>query len=372
MQRMVVVCLVLLLVGCAQTAPTAVFPNDPITAVPELIWQFDAGGKLEAPAQVVGEHVVVATKTAVIALNASDGQEAWRVAPPHGVWPRSLTSSSDTIFVGVPSGLLALDANTGQERWQQTTTGEVLWPPLPGSPVYVATAFVGPGVEPRPNQHAWGYALDPDSGAILWSLETDTYTLITPTASDNRVVFGGSRLDESDVNEGGHLRLHLLTTDGTLLWAVDTVDGFLKSVALDEQQLYYLAYTDMVYGLSLADGSEVWHYPTENWSPGFTMADGTLYFGSDNARVHAVAAGEGTAVWQTPLEGIFNAPRSEPNIVGDYLYFQSNDNRLYGLNRQSGEIIWQSEPQPRSRIPLTVAGSQLYLATQDGVLLAYR
>ncbi|MEZ4512566.1 MAG: c-type cytochrome domain-containing protein [Chloroflexota bacterium] len=173
-------------------------------------------------------------------------------------------------------------------------------------------------------------------------------------------------------NEGGHLRLHLLTSDGTLLWAVDTIDGFLKSVALDDKQLYYLAYTDMVYGLSLTDGAEVWHYPTENWSPGFTMSDGTLYFGSDNARVHAVAAEEGTAVWQTPLEGIFNAPRSEPNIVGDYLYFQSNDNRLYGLNRLSGAIVWQSEPQPRSRIPLTVAGSQLYLATQDGVLLAYK
>ncbi|MCA9999359.1 MAG: PQQ-binding-like beta-propeller repeat protein, partial [Anaerolineales bacterium] len=235
MQRVVLVWFVLLLVGCAQASPTAVYSNNPITAVPDLIWQFAAGDKLEAPAQVVGEHVVVATKTAVIALNASNGQEAWRVAPPHGVWPRSLASSSNTIFVGIPGGLLALDASSGRERWQQATTGEVLWPPLPGSTLYVATAFVGPGIEPRPDQHAWGYALDPASGKILWSLETDTYTLITPTASGTRVVFGGSRLDESDVNEGGHLRLHLLTSDGTLLWAVDTIDGFLKSVALDEQ-----------------------------------------------------------------------------------------------------------------------------------------
>ncbi|HFQ94407.1 MAG TPA: pyrrolo-quinoline quinone, partial [Anaerolineae bacterium] len=79
----------------------------------------------------------------------------------------------------------------------------------------------------------------------------------------------------------------------------------------------------------------------------------------------------GTAVWRVHKEGIFNAPRSEPVVADGRLYFQSNDNRLYSLDAAGGNILWQTEPQPRSRVAPAAAYGRLYLLGQDGVLYAY-
>lgn len=359
-------------VGCGGQTAVSLTPTGPITQ-PQQQWQTEIGGGLAAPAQWLDGRLIVAGDTAVIALDAQTGAELWRVTPPHGVWSRSLAVGNGRVVIGLPGGLLALQASDGQQLWQQATTGELLWPPLVRDAViYVGTAFVGPGIDPQPEKHAWVYALAADSGQTLWAVETDTYTLTTPVIGEEQMVIAGSFLPETAVSEGGGLRLHAFDRKtGSPLWTTDTHDGLLKTLALDAQHVYYLAYRDMLYALDGHTGAVVWHYPTENWSPGFTLADGRLYLGSDNAVVHAVSGSEGTAVWRVPLTGIFNSPRARPAIAGDLLYFQSNDNRLYALERDSGAIRWQTDPQPRSRVALTVGDGAIYLTGQDGVVYAY-
>ena len=87
----------------------------------------------------------------------------------------------------------------------------------------------------------------------------------------------------------------------------------------------------------------------------------TLYFGSDNAFVHAVAGADGSQLWRVHLEGVFNAPRAGPLIDGGRLYFQSNDESIYALDRATGQIVWQTPPQVRSRVGLALADDVLYL-----------
>lgn len=375
LQRLFLGCLALFsLAACRQAAdqPPALAAARSPAGPPTLHWSVAVGDGLAAPAQASGPVVVVATEQAVIALEPASGAEVWRYAPAEGLWPRSLAVGNGLVLVGGPGRLVALEAADGRPLWQQATTGEVLWPPFIGQVVLAGTAYVGPGVAADPDGRAWAYALEPASGELLWSAETESYSLVTPVVAGGLAIFGGSRMAESEVEEGGHLRLYAFDqAGGGRRWTADFQDGFLKSLASDGERLYYLAYTDMVYGLEAATGRELWRYPTENWSPGFAFEGGSLYLGSDNAFVHALDGATGQARWRTGLAGIFNAPRARPTVSGEMLYFQSNDNRLYGLDRQSGAIRWQSEPQPRSRVALTVAGDRLYLAGQDGVLYAY-
>ncbi len=378
--------LLLLLVGCAGTSPasegqvsergeTAVAEASALDSLPALRWQVAIGPGLKAPAQVAGGHVVVATDTAVIALNPATGAESWRMPSAAGVWRRSLAASGDQIVVGVPGYALALNAVTGEELWRQPVTGELLWPAfITEETILLGTAFVGPDAPPVADGLAWVYALDAATGAVLWAHETAAYTLITPVAANGLVGVAGSMLGDSAVKEGGHLRLHLYDlASGALRWSVDREDGFVKTLAMDEQSLYFLAYTDVLYGLSLADGSVAWQYPTENWSPGFGFSreEEAVYFGSDNAFVHKVDGASGTAVWRQPLEGVFNAPRSPVVLAGDSLYFQGNDNRLYALDRANGAVLWQTEPQTRSLFAPTLGLGHLFLVGSDGVLYAY-
>lgn len=67
--------------------------------------------------------------------------------------------------------------------------------------------------------------------------------------------------------------------------------------------------------------------------------------------MHGVAGETGTAVWQTQLDGVFNAPRAEPTLDDSSAYFQGNDNRFYALDLTSGALRWQTTPQPRARVP---------------------
>ncbi len=340
---------------------------------PTLAWKAAVGDGLAAPAMIASGQVIVASHQAIFAFDADTGKETWRVTPDGGVWSKSLAVGDGRVIAGVPGGLLALNAADGREMWFAPTTGEVLWSPLVDEAVYAPSAFVGPGVDPDPEGQAWIYAFDPDNGAELWSAETQAYALTTPTTGAGTLFVGGSRIDKSDVQEGGHMRIHAFSQDdGSSLWTADRTDGFLKSLASDGQRLYYLAYTDMVYALDAKNGEELWRYPTENWSPGLTENDGTLYFGSDNAFVHAVTGEDGQPIWRTPLEGTFNGPRGRPAVDQDTVYFQGNDNRLYALDRQSGEILWVTIPQVRSRAAVAVADGQLFLSGQNGVLYAFR
>jgi outer membrane protein assembly factor BamB len=352
--------------------PTDIAIDETLLTAPSLKWQAPIGEGLAAPAQVMGGRIVVANKDAVLAFDPGTGAEIWRVTPEGGVWPRSLTHDDERIYAGIPGGLLALRASDGQILWQEEMEGEVLWPPLASNSLFVGTAFVGPGITPDPDGKAWIYALDLDTGQQLWAKETGTYTLTTPAGGPGIVYIGGSFLGQEDVEEGGHLRLHAFDShDGNLHWTADSLDGFLKSLATDGTRLIYLAYSDAVVGLDAFTGEKQWQYPTENWSPGFTFADDRLFFGSDNAFVHAVNSDSGSADWRVPLEGVFNSPRGRPALSGDCLLFQANDNRLYCLHQADGSLVWQTDPQPRSRVALAAGAGHIFLSGQDGNLYAY-
>ena len=389
--------LLLLLIGCrfsseseAATAvphPTSVLatavpasPTPEPTVVPlgvaaERIWQRPFGLGLKGAAAFGAERVFVATDTAVVALDPATGDTVWEATLPDGVWSRSLAANDTAVVVGSPGQIMALNPNDGRILWQQPVVGNLLWAPLLSEDmVYAGTAFVGPGVIPDPDGKAWVYAVDLVSGAVVWSWETAVYTLTTPTSNGEQLFVGGSFLDaESDVDEGGFLRLHAFDlATGDLLWQAERQDGFIKSLAANEDTLFLLAYTDMLYGLDGRSGEVVWQYPTENWSPGFTFQDNVLYFGSDNAFVHAVDGRSGTAVWRSHLEGIFNAPRADLALDETTAYFQGNDNQIYALNLADGRFLWQTIPQPRSRVPLTLGGGMIFLVDQEGTLSTFQ
>ena len=339
---------------------------------PTLAWQYTAALPFTARAAAGGGLVVIAPGgETIVALAAADGAILWEYKGK--VHPRSLVVGDGLIFAGTPGGgLIALDAASGELRWQTALVGDAVYPPaLRAGRLYAATSFVGPGLEPRPGKHGWLYAIQAADGQTLWARETNAYLLVTPAVDEMLLIAGGS-FRGAETDEGGHMRLVALAPDdGRELWQYDSEDGLLKSLAFDEARVYYLAYRDTLFALDRADGQPLWNYDTENWSPGFAFADGTLYFGSDNAFVHAVAGADGSQLWRVHLEGVFNAPRAEPLIDGGRLYFQSNDESIYALDRATGQIVWQTPPQVRSRVGLALADGLLYLVGTDNTLYAY-
>ena len=87
------------------------------------------------------------------------------------------------------------------------------------------------------------------------------------------------------------------------------------------------------------DESLLWHFPTEapvTSAP--TVADGVLYFGSEDHHVYALDAETGDMIWRFETG---DAVRPTPTVAGDAVYVASDDEHVYALDRETGKLLWQ-------------------------------
>lgn len=96
----------------------------------------------------------------------------------------------------------------------------------------------------------------------------------------------------------------------------------------------------------------VWTFETGGaiWGSS-TTKDGTVYFGSSDGNVYALAAHTGERVWSFETGGPIHGSVA---VYDDYLYAGSDDGFLYKLNRADGTEIWKANiheatPRPRHR-----------------------
>jgi len=117
--------------------------------------------------------------------------------------------------------------------------------------------------------------------------------------------------------------------------------------------------------------------------PGPSFADGLVFAGADDGRVHAIEAASGRERWAFRA-GAQIRSRATP-ADGD-VYVQADDGVLYKLAASSGEERWRAKvvgtaitrvplTQPGSRFDcfasdVTVGAGRLYLGTHDGRVLA--
>lgn len=70
------------------------------------------------------------------------------------------------------------------------------------------------------------------------------------------------------------------------------------------------------------------------------VAEGRVFFGSDDQRVHAVELASGESAWSFATEDIVEAP---PLYYAGVVYVGSSDFRLYALDAATGELRWKAE-----------------------------
>jgi outer membrane protein assembly factor BamB len=116
--------------------------------------------------------------------------------------------------------------------------------------------------------------------------------------------------------------------------------------------------------------------------PGATLADGVVYAGDQEGRLHALEARTGRERWSFKTGGPI---RARATVVGKDVYVPADDGFLYKLAATGGER-WRVRvvEKPIERLPfddpksrfdrfgseVTVADGRLYLGTHDGRVLA--
>ncbi|MBX7246448.1 MAG: PQQ-binding-like beta-propeller repeat protein [Candidatus Sumerlaeaceae bacterium] len=171
-----------------------------------------------------------------------------------------------------------------------------------------------------------------DAKAVAqWRTQIKGGSKTQPLVKDGKVYVGG--------NDGGLYALDQKT--GKLAWRFDAGAAVATSPAAWKDLVLFGAADGKFYAVNRS-GKRAWVYEAGDpiYSAPVVSDDGVAYFGSNNARLHAVNADTGKLVWKNE-EASYNV-ESKPCVLGDHVYFGAWDGNLYCVDRKSGKTLWKT------------------------------
>lgn len=127
------------------------------------------------------------------------------------------------------------------------------------------------------------------------------------------------------------------TGGGTEQWRFQTESSVVASPTVVNGTVYVGSGDGNLYALAADDGSEQWRFRTSNGVDSAAMVvGGTVYVGSEDGYLSALDADDGTEQWRFQVG---SAP-SSPTVVDDTVYIGSGDGDVYAVAADDGTEQW--------------------------------
>jgi outer membrane protein assembly factor BamB len=148
--------------------------------------------------------------------------------------------------------------------------------------------------------------------------------------------------------------------------ALESWPGF---TADPQSQMVFLSYGPHIYQLSLTNGAEVWRYPSKAdakvnfYAPPTLASEEELLVGGYNHLFYSLKPGSDQPNWS--FAGAKDRFIAAALVVGDVVYAPCADGRLYALDRNNGNLLWDFQTGHSLWSTPVVDGEKLYLASMD-------
>jgi len=359
--------------------------------------------------------------------------EAWTadlVGPPG-----SPVCDRDTVYVGTDRGnCYALEAETGRRRWVfETTVATDTTPVVTRDRLYVGT---GDGtisaLDPATGEGEWeaelpaelesdlalsdgrlyaGHAdgltaLEPETGAELWTYETESAVTGTPAVADGRdvdrrgstqptlsepdetVPLEDDRLSEPDQRWTDE-RVFAGTADGTVfaletetgeqIWTAPTGDAIATGPTVAVDRVYVADDAGTMLALDAATGQSWFTYEIGagfTTSPTVLATAETTFVGATDSYCHVTDTTVGRRKlrgWLFSRKGVeLDGPiRSSPVVVGDVCCVGDASGSLYGIAVDDAEPIWHVVLANAVSGTPAVAPGRLFVGSDDERLTCF-
>jgi eukaryotic-like serine/threonine-protein kinase len=256
------------------------------------------------------------------------------------------------VYVAFHTGMVyAIDAVSGTQKWDYDLRSTVSG----GVAVDNNTVFIG-------SSNGNLSALDAGNGSLKWGFSAENEVWATPAVVDGVVYFGS--LD--------HSLYALNAADGTKKWAFKTGGGIASTPLVVEGVIYFGSFDNKFYAIDADTGMQKWVFEGAGnwfWSQA-AYNNGTIYAGCLDHNVYAIDAGNGTLVWPKPFDA-GSLVKASPVITGGMLAVASEVGKVYGLDLKTGEKKWEFD-NINSKVlsPLCAAGDTVYINSEDNKLYA--
>ena len=340
-------------------------------------------------AQPVANAQAVFTITpggAVTAVNAESGDVIWTldIDPSEdetqlsgsGGLALAATSRGDELYVHANKNVLvALNADNGQEKWR--VEFDVF---LSGGPSAANGAVVVTDLDGRL------FALSDIDGGELWNrIGAQDDTGIVGSASP--AIFGTELIN---VGSDGEL-LALSLDQGGFFWgenltpielrtAIDGIPDIRAHPVHDGGMVFIISHNGRLQAFNAKTGRSIWTQPLQGiempWLAGQSLMVTTV-----DGRIYALRRGDGAIRWITELPGAYDpslsvvedAPSYTSALVASQqVIVGSSDGQLYVLNANTGQIEDRLSAGGAVTTAPIIANNMIYVINRSGELVAFR
>ena len=221
------------------------------------------------------------------------------------------------------------------------------------------------------NNNGTAYALDADTGKLLWERNIGRLNASSPA-------YHKGRLYIVNLVPGHIVKLNAQT--GKVIWKRPLPGRAESSPLVLGRTVYFGCENGYLYALSTGKGNIRWATqlsgPVKS-APAFR--DGVLYVGDYGGSMNAVDAGNGNLIWQSgslgPGFGSSGEFYSTPAVAFGRVYAGNNDGRVYSYDQSNGALAWTHSTGGYVYSGPTVAQTQntgptVYIGSFDGNIYA--
>jgi outer membrane protein assembly factor BamB len=362
--------------GMAQTtfhgnnARTGVYESAGPRTLSGVQWTFKTGGPIvSSPAIANGVVFIGSSDGGLYAIDQTTGKQKWKVTITDPISSSPAVANGMVYFITYDGVFYAVTADTGDIKWRFATGGERRFEAkgihgLTPSDQNIADPMdlflSSPAVLNRRvyfgSSDGHIYALNAETGVLVWSFETGDIVHASPAVVNNTVYVGSwdSYLYALDA-ETGLERWRFKSGEDPV---IHNQVGFQSSPAVVDGTVYVGCRDGHVYAVDAKTGKKNWDYSTsQSWVNGTpAVRDGVVYVGtSDTERFHALDAKTGRLVYAVDAHALIFGSAA---IAGDMAYFGAFNGRLSAIDVKSGKLAWQFQTEGSKSDPLKVFTSE--------------
>lgn len=185
------------------------------------------------------------------------------------------------------------------------------------------------------------HAIDKYTGLVLWSRPLGALSASSPAVSSNTVY--ATVLSRSPGSQAGRI-VAMNSANGHIRWSRDLPSRCESSPLLADGKLFFGTENGTVYALNDRTGSVVWAYHAAGAvkaSP--SLSNGVLYFGDYAGDLQAVRESDGHRLWVSGSDGALLGSGqfySTAAVVYGRVFLGNTDGRIYAYDAATGKLDW--------------------------------
>ncbi len=363
--------------------------HSPSTIALRKVWSSSIGAGSDSESRIIAPPV--AANGRVYTLDAAATVQATSAADGREIWESELTPEDEDGRDGFGGGLAAAGdlliatSGFGEILGLSTADGSIKWRTNVGAPIRSAPA-VARGLIVATTRDGAVIAVDLATGAERWRI--DGYSggaSFLGGGGSSPAVSGEVVVAPYPSGDIGILRLR----DGRRGWteplgagrrssAISLIADISSSPVMSGGLIYAGGVSGQLAAFDIPTGRRVWARDIGAYNPVWA-AEQTIFVVSEDARLMALAAGNGVTVWETALP-VYEDPEDREGVIayggpvlsGGSLFLTSSQGVLYKINAVTGAIESEVDSVGESSISPIVAGGKLFVLDDGGTLSAFQ